>query len=171
MLALLGTIRFLKLQYDIQIAMSDKTVKPILLYGSEIWGNSDITERFELKFWKHIFKLKWPTPNYMVYGELSIFRINIKRKARILLFWAILIENLKFDDLDIKLSSLIYVVICILYTQSNPMSDWISQVKSLFCDLGNISCATELSKNLFFITRGLILILMSAALYGSCRLC
>ena len=44
MFALLKPIRLLKLPYDIQIEMFDKTVKPILLYGSEIWGygNSDI---------------------------------------------------------------------------------------------------------------------------------
>ena len=50
-------------------------------------------------------------------------------------FSAKLIENSKFDDLDRKLSSLIYVVIYNSYTQGNFKSDWISNVKSLLCDL------------------------------------
>ena len=81
--ALLKTIRFLKLPYDIQIEMFDKTVKPILLYGSEIWGygNGDIIERVQLKFLKHIFKLKRSTPNHTIYGELGIFPIHIEIKA------------------------------------------------------------------------------------------
>ena len=81
--ALLKTIRFLKLPYDIQIEMFDKTVKPILLYGSEIWGygKCDIIERVQLKFLKHIFKLKRSTPNHTIYGELGIFPIHIEIKA------------------------------------------------------------------------------------------
>ena len=40
--------------------MFNKTVKPILLYGAEIWGfgKFDILERVQLKFLKHILKLK-----------------------------------------------------------------------------------------------------------------
>lgn len=138
MFALLKTIRYLKLPYDIQIEMFDKTVKPILLYGAEIWGygNCDIIERVQLKFLKHIFKLKRSTPNHMIYGELGIFPINIEIKARMLSFWAKLTENSKFNDLDMKLSSLIYVVIYNSYTQGNLKSDWINNVKILLCDLG-----------------------------------
>lgn len=64
---------------DIQIDLFDKTVKPILLYGSEIWGlgNLDVIEQVQLKFYKHIFGLKSSTPNYMVYGELGVFPVKI----------------------------------------------------------------------------------------------
>jgi hypothetical protein len=48
-------------------------VKPILLYGGEIWGfgNIDIIERVHLKFCKLILNLKKSTPNFMIYGELG----------------------------------------------------------------------------------------------------
>ena len=36
--ALLKKIRNLSLQFDIQIDLFDKMIKPILLYGCELWG-------------------------------------------------------------------------------------------------------------------------------------
>ena len=70
----------------------------------------------------------------MIYGEIGIFPINIE--IIMLSFWAKLTENSKFDDLDMKLSSLIYVVIYNSYTQGNLKSDWISNVKVFLCDFG-----------------------------------
>ena len=37
--------------YDIQIDMFNKMVKPVILYGCEIWGmeNFDVLERIQLK--------------------------------------------------------------------------------------------------------------------------
>ena len=62
------------LPFDIQIDLFNKMIKPILLYGYEIWGtgNIDILERVQLKFFKLIFNLKNSTPSYMIYGELGI---------------------------------------------------------------------------------------------------
>ena len=58
--SLLKKIRSLSLHYDIQIDMFNEMVKPILLYGCEIWGmgNFDVLERIQLKFYKYIFNLK-----------------------------------------------------------------------------------------------------------------
>ena len=53
------------------LRLFDKMVKPILLYGCEIWGfgNNDVLEKVHLKFCKMILNLKTSTPNYMIYGE------------------------------------------------------------------------------------------------------
>jgi hypothetical protein len=55
------------------LSLFDKMVKPILLYGREIWGfgNNDVLEKVHLKFCKMILNLQTSTPNYMIYGELS----------------------------------------------------------------------------------------------------
>jgi hypothetical protein len=52
----------------------DKIVKPILLYGCEVWGFSDnyVIEKNHLKFCKLILHLKQRTPNFMIYGELNL---------------------------------------------------------------------------------------------------
>ena len=48
------------LSIDLQIELFNKTVKPILLYGSEIWGfgNCDAIEQIQLKFIKYALNLK-----------------------------------------------------------------------------------------------------------------
>ena len=61
LLALLQKSRTLGLPSDIQIDLFDKTVKPMLLYGSEILGcgNCDVIERLHLEFFlKYLFNLK-----------------------------------------------------------------------------------------------------------------
>ena len=78
--AVLKKSKALELPFDIQIELSDKTVKPILLYGAELWGysNCDSLERIHLKFLKYLFNLKRSTPSYMIYGELGIMHISVE---------------------------------------------------------------------------------------------
>ena len=69
-----------------QIDLFNKLIKPILLYGCEIWGigNIDIIERVQLKFLKMILNLKKSTPSYMVYGETGSFPLKIDIEARMI---------------------------------------------------------------------------------------
>jgi hypothetical protein len=65
--------RLYKLSVKIQLDLFDKMIKPIILYGCEVWGfgKNEILERVHLKFCKTLLNLKSFTPNYMVYGELG----------------------------------------------------------------------------------------------------
>jgi hypothetical protein len=56
-----------------QLELFDKVVKPILLYGCELWrlSNCDIIERLHLKYCNPLLNLKSSTPNCMIYGELG----------------------------------------------------------------------------------------------------
>ena len=80
------------LSVECQLELFDKMVKPILLYGSEIWGfskNIDCLKKIQLiRFCKLLLKLKSSTPNYMIYGELGRFPIEIDIKIRMESFWA-----------------------------------------------------------------------------------
>ena len=84
-------------------------VKPILLYGSEIWGfskNIDCLKKIQLiRFCKLLLKLKSSTPNYMIYGELGRFPIEIDIKIRMESFWARLLlgKETKLSYLSYKL--------------------------------------------------------------------
>ena len=53
---------------DCQIDMFDSIVKPTLLYGSEVWGysNLDIIERLHLKYCK--YNIECPENNSKCYG-------------------------------------------------------------------------------------------------------
>ena len=77
----------------------------MLTYGSEIWRyeNIDILEKVHVKFCKLLLNLKTSTPNFMLYGELGRYPLNIKVKLKILSFWSKLI-----DGKQSKLLSLVY---------------------------------------------------------------
>ena len=72
----------------------DKIVVPILLYGCEVWGftNIQVIERLHLKFCKMLLCLKKSTPNYMVYAELGIKPLLYNIKSRMVNYWARLIQ-------------------------------------------------------------------------------
>ena len=55
----------LNLSIDIQLDLFKKIVKPILLYGAEVWGygNLELVERVQLKFLKYVLNMKKSTPN------------------------------------------------------------------------------------------------------------
>ena len=52
MFSLLKKARDLLLPIDLQIELFQKTIKPILLYGCEVWGFGDLSviERVQLNF-------------------------------------------------------------------------------------------------------------------------
>ena len=85
--------------------MFNKIIKPIILYGSEIWGvgNFDVLERIQLKFYKYIFNLKKTTPSYMIYGELGVTPLYVDIQSRFSL-WTKLVLNAE----KAKLSSTVY---------------------------------------------------------------
>ena len=113
------------LSIDCQLDLFDKVVKPILLYGCEVWGfsNHSLIEKLHLKFCKHILNLNNSTPNYMVYGELGRFPLVINVKVRMITFWA----NMVYSN---KLSTCIYAL---LYKQN---SQWVKFVKSILDECG-----------------------------------
>ena len=82
MFPLLRKIRVLHVPIVMQIELFNKLIKPILLYGCEIWafGNLDIIERVQLKFLKLILNLKnkhrhiWYMVNRMPTSSRSIYK-------------------------------------------------------------------------------------------------
>ena len=93
MYELLKRGRLHNLSIQCQLELFDSMIKPIILYGCEIWGfgNNEIFERIHLKFCKLLLHLKTSTPDYMVYGELGRYPICINIKVRMIKFWCKLI--------------------------------------------------------------------------------
>ena len=131
--ALIKKIRNLDLPIDIQIDLFNKTIKPILLYGCEIWGmgNIDMIERVQLKFYKQVLNLKKSTPSNMIYGELGITPLYVDIQTRIVSFWSKLVDT----DSD-KLSSSVYQIMLAMHNSQKIISPWIKFVKQLLCSLG-----------------------------------
>ena len=115
------------------LSLFDKMVKPILLYGFEIWGfgNNDVLEKVHLKFCKMILNLKTSTPNYMIYGELCRYPVEIDIKIRIISFWAKIICGKQS-----KISCIMYSLSHHLYSPQNFDIKWIKFLEKILNETG-----------------------------------
>ena len=71
MFSLITKSRRLDVPIDITLDLFDKLVLPILIYGSEVWGHSNLKsiEIFYRNFIRRLLKLGESTSNCMLYGE------------------------------------------------------------------------------------------------------
>ena len=71
------------------LELFDKLIKPILHYGSEIWGflNANVIERVHLRFCKNLLGVKRSTQNDFVYGELGRTSLTYSRLVQIIKYW------------------------------------------------------------------------------------
>ena len=111
-----------------QIYLFDKMIKPILLYGCEIWGygNLDIIETVQLKFYKQILYLKKSTPSFMVYGELGTYPLFVDIQSRMICFWCKVNSNGKKD-----IAKTIYDLIYHLNEKGKLNSPWLNYIKKI----------------------------------------
>ena len=135
MYSLIRKSRSLMLPIDLQIELFEKTVQPILLYGSEVWGfeNLDVLERVVLKYLKLILNMKTSTPNFIVYGETGVYPIYIDIYCRMISFCATLVSG----PLT-KLSYSKYLTGYSLYRFENNSNKfkWFHTIKDLLCSCG-----------------------------------
>ena len=91
----LSTIEYISITTMLQVF--ETTIKPILLYGSEIWGyQSKIDnkiERVQTMFGKHILGVHRKSTNAAVLGELGIRTLNIDMQINTLKFYDYLEQN------------------------------------------------------------------------------
>ena len=139
------------LSVDCLIDLFDKVVKPILLYGCEVWGFGDnrVIERVHLKFCKTILNLKKSTPDFMIYGELGRYPLEISIKMRIINYWTKLVSG-KPE----KLPVILYYFAVLKHNIDVP---WVNNVKQIFDSCGlsyiwNTHCFTN-SSWLYFSTK------------------
>ena len=147
--SLLRKIRVLNLPIQMQVDLFNKTIKPILLYGCEIWGfgNLDPIERVQLKFFKHILNLKKSTPSFMIYGELGIYPLEIDIKNRLISFWTKLVKNENEN-----IASSMYLTIHSLNEQRKLKTKWLDNIKNMILanGYGNVwQTPYEISANWF----------------------
>ena len=73
-------------------------VLSILTYSCEIWSfeNCAEIEKVHLRFCKKILKVRQTTSNYMVYGELGRYPLNIHINVRMIGFWLKLKSSNKY---------------------------------------------------------------------------
>ena len=133
MFVILKKGRSMNLDIDIQLKLFDSVVVPILLYGCEVWGfsNINLVEKLHLKFCKILLKVKKCTPSNMIYGELGRKPLSNLINSRIIQYWFKIVSG----DIS-KLSSIVYRVMLISYQHQNLNCNWIQNVESVLNNLG-----------------------------------
>ena len=137
MFSLLKKARDLLLPIDLQIELFQKTIKPILLYGCEVWGFGDLSviERVQLKFLKYILNMKRSTPNCIVYGETGVIPLKVDIKSRMVGYWAKLVSPASSN-----LSTKLYFIGKSYFdvNMHNKSFIWFSEIRNILIACGNV---------------------------------
>ena len=152
MYSLLKKITKLHLPVDLALHLFDSLVTPILLYGCEIWGFSNIeqVERVHLKFCKAILKVNKSTPSCMVYGELGRLPLSIAISSRMVCYWAKIVNSHNGKLSKVMLNFLLQLSHTEVY-----QSPWLLHVKKILDNCGlsfywqsNVKCNTVYLKQI-----------------------
>ena len=84
----------------------DKLLKPVLQYGSEVWGfsNANLLERVHLQICKQVLGAKRATQNDFIYWKLGRLDLKSGRLVTIIKYWfkIILCENTNILNVHIR---------------------------------------------------------------------
>ena len=114
MFGLIAKCRRLKLPIDIQMKLFDNVVKPIMLYGCEVWGpyNTDIADKLQLRFLKNILCVKKSTTTVMIRVETACLPMIYDIKCRILNFWRSLVNTCNSNKICKVMYDCMYKMLC-----------------------------------------------------------
>ena len=131
---LLRKCRQLQLPVHIQLELFDILVKPIILYGCEVWAteSADIIEKILLRFCKSVLQVNKSTCSNIVYGELGVTPLVLHAQCRMIMFWARIYKSISTP----KLSTVLYQLLFNLYNQNIYKSPWLSTVKNTLVRCG-----------------------------------
>ena len=93
------TKSFGKLSREIMMHFYNALIKPILLYGSDIWGVNkkswDMNDKVSKWFIRCVLNVKPTTSNFITFGEVGIIPPSIYSKINTMLFY-IRIKRMSF---------------------------------------------------------------------------
>ncbi len=133
---IISRIRCLCIRYDympvnLLFRIFDTKVKPILLYGSEIWGvrKCEEIEKIQVRYCKIVLNVGKPTWNFAVLGECGRYPMFVDYHTRAIKYWYKLItaEEYKYNS---KCYKLLYRL------DAAGRNNWASEIRSLLCCLG-----------------------------------
>lgn len=136
----------LKLPVDIKLHLFDTCITPILLYGSEIWGFSDINsiEIVQSQFIKNMLKLNKFTVNCMALGELGRLKMSKYIDNRMINFWINIVTG-KSN----KICHVLYNKIKEQHDSGEIHSKWFDKIKSILndIDMSHLLNASDVDSN------------------------
>jgi hypothetical protein len=134
MFGLISKSRKLYLPIDIQIHLFNSLVKPVALYGSEVWGaqHCNLADKLQLRFLKLALGLKKCTTSVMVRGETGCYPMYIDMTVRVLNYWIKLAQN----ENNTSISNILYKFMLAELNSNGYIHPWLSFVKDTLNELG-----------------------------------
>jgi hypothetical protein len=134
MFSLLRSSRRKKLPVSVTLHLFQVMVIPVLLYGCEIWGyeNTDILEKLQIKFLKHLFRLPRATMNNLIYGETGLYPVSVLIQSRVIRFWS----GILLPESDKKISTKLYNVLLKIHVSTNHSFAWLQFVRHILVTSG-----------------------------------
>lgn len=125
--------KYTNISIEHTLELFDKLVKPILLYGSEVWGFTKALqiERIHTLFCKSILYVKTSTQNDFIYGELGRTDLYSQRIFRIIKYWLKVTSSI-----ERKYIKLIYLQMLSDIDKKPRVINWASQVRDVLGNLG-----------------------------------
>ena len=123
------------LPVSLKFDLFDKTVLPILLYGSEVWGfeMQNKIESVHVKFCKYVLGVSHVTSNCAVLGECGSKSLHVFYMVRCIKFWLSIVQR-EYS----RITKSVYQHLKIL--DDNGKVTWATHVKKLLCmnGFGNV---------------------------------
>lgn len=134
MFSVIGKGRKLGLPIDILIKLFDCVVKPIILYGAEVWGpyQIDVLERVQLRFLKLSLKLPKNTPTVMVRGETGCNPLKVDVTCKVLSYWFKVVNCQN----EYKIANIMYRCMYSMFNEGSFKCQWLTFVKDKLDRLG-----------------------------------
>ena len=120
-----------QLPVDMVFKMFDVKIKPILLYGSEIWGfqKYEAIEKIQIKLCKMVLGVGRDVKNSIALGECGRLPIVIDTQIRLIKYWCRLV-NMPSDRYPKQCYNMLYS------HDSSGRKNWVSEVRVLLCKYG-----------------------------------
>ena len=135
-LQILSKLRYLSNRYDlftreILFKIFDSKVKPLILYGSEIWGvkRYDYVENVHVKFCKLVLNVGKTTMNFAALSECGRHQMYVCYHYRAIKYWCKLIESQPNRYIN-KCYTPLYQL------DQSERHNWASDLRILICSLG-----------------------------------
>ena len=135
MYSVLAKMSTLHLDVDTVLHLFNTCVKPVMLYGCEVWADApsyviQMIERVQLKFCKLLLKLHQKTPSVMVLGECGMYPVAVDVNIRAVMYWL----HLKQTSAS-KISKAMLVI-----QESQNARNWLSHIKDVLnsCGLSHV---------------------------------
>ena len=131
--SLLSKIEKFNLPLDIQFKLFDRLVIPVLIYGCEVWGYSNLNkiELFHRKFIKNSLRVHKFTANSIIYGESGRESIVNVIHRRMLNYWL----RLKQGNPN-KICAIMFQLMKKLYNNDILKSKWCIKIREVIDNLG-----------------------------------